>query len=320
MLAITRTQYGPPDVLEVKEIEKPTPKDGELLIKVHATTINRTDCGILQGTPKLARLFFGWPKPKTHIMGTDFAGQVEVIGTEVSRFKVGDMIWGLNDEGIASQANYMVVQEKEAIVHLPKGFSCAEAVACAEGAHYAYNFINKISLKTGDKVMLNGATGAIGSAALQLLKHFGVYVTATANGKNIDLIKSLGADRIINYEIEDFTQDNEQYHYVFDAVGKSSFGKCKGLLTANGAYISSELGPGAENIYLPLLTKIKGGKRVKFPFPNNKQESLDLTKSLMEQGKFRAVIDRSYTIEQAIAAYQYVVSGQKTGNVVLELS
>ena len=320
MLAITRTQYGSPDVLEVKEIETPIPKADELLIKVHATTINRTDCGILQGSPKLARLFFGWPRPNKHIMGTDFAGQVETIGSEVSRFKVGDMIWGLNDEGIASQANYMTIQEGKAIVRIPRGFSYAEAVACAEGAHYAYNFINKIPLKTGDKVMLNGATGAIGSAALQLLKHFGAYVTATANTKNIDLVKSLGADRVINYETEDFTQDNEQYQYVFDAVGKSSFGKCKGLLTANGVYISSELGPGAENIYLPLVTKIKGGKRVKFPFPNNRQESLDLVKSLMEQGKFRAVIDRHYTIEQAIEAYQYVKSGQKTGNVVLDLS
>jgi NADPH:quinone reductase-like Zn-dependent oxidoreductase len=319
MLAITRKKYGPPTVLEVKDVEEPSPGKGELLVKVFATTINRTDCAALAGTPRVTRLITGWPRPRKVIMGTDLAGRVVAVGEGVKRFEVGDDIWGLNDVGFNSQASYTVISEKEALAKIPEGFSYHEAVSCAEGAHYAYNFINKVALSPGQKVMLNGATGAIGSAALQLLRHYGAQVVATATTPHLDLIKSLGAERVIDFNKADFTLDEEKFDYVFDTVGKSSFAACKRLLVEGGVYISSELGKGAENLYLPLITKIKGKKRVIFPIPANRQESIDLVHSLMKQGAFQAVIDREYSIDQAVEAYTYVSSGQKKGNVILRL-
>jgi len=202
---------------------------------------------------------------------------------------------------------------------MPDGISFSEAAACAEGAHYAFNFVNKVRLKQGDKVLVNGATGAIGSAALQILKSRNIYVTAVGNTPNLDLLKELGADKVIDYEKEDFTEvDTELYDFIFDAVGKSRFSKCKRLLTQKGVYISSELGPGAENLFLPFLTKLRGGKRVIFPLPLNKKQSLLSLKGLFEEGKFRAVIDRHYTPDQIAKAYKYVMTGQKTGSVVID--
>lgn len=320
MKAITRTTYGAPEVLKVKEIPKPTPKDNELLIRVHATTVNRTDCGILTGKPYIIRAFTGLLKPRDLVPGTDFAGEIVAIGKHVANFKVGDRVWGLHDEGLASQAEYMVIRADKAVTKIPKTITYQQAVASAEGAHYAYNFINKLKIDSTSKVLVNGATGAIGSAAVQLLKYFGATVTAVGNTKNIALIKSLGADKVFDYQKEDFTQDSERYHFVLDAVGKSTFSKCKPLLLPKGIYISSELGPNAENLYLPLITKIKGGKSVVFPLPIGCRRSILFMTDLLEKQKFNPVIDRIYRPDQIVDAYNYVISGQKTGNVILSLS
>ena len=317
MKAATRTKYGGPEVLEIKNLEIPSPKNNEVLIRVHATTVNRTDCGILTGKPYLIRAFTGLFKPSSLVPGTDFAGEIISLGKSVSTFKVGDRVWGLNDEGLASQAQYMTMNVKKAITLIPDNFSYSEAVACAEGSHYAYNFINKLKLRKGDKILVNGATGAIGSAAVQLLKYMEVYVTAVGNTKNLALIKSLGADKIFNYETEDFTSDEVRYDYVFDAVGKSSFGACNHLLKDGGIYVSSELGPGNENLYLPLTTLFKGKKRVVFPIPRDCKASIEFVSKLMKGGKFKAVIDRTYPLEDVHEAYHYVASGQKTGNVII---
>lgn len=317
MKATTRTKYGGPEVLEIKNLEIPSPKNNEVLIRVHATTVNRTDCGILTGKPYLIRAFTGLFKPSSLVPGTDFAGEIISLGKSVSTFKVGDRVWGLNDEGLASQAQYMTMNVKKAITLIPDNFSYSEAVACAEGSHYAYNFINKLKLRKGDKILVNGATGAIGSAAVQLLKYMEVYVTAVGNTKNLALIKSLGADKIFNYETEDFTSDEVRYDYVFDAVGKSSFGACNHLLKDGGIYVSSELGPGNENLYLPLTTLFKGKKRVVFPIPRDCKASIEFVSKLMKGGKFKAVIDRTYPLEDVHEAYHYVASGQKTGNVII---
>ena len=318
MKAIIRNEYGKPEVLQWREIEKPIPKEKELLIRVHATTVNRTDCGILTGKPFLIRFFTGLLKPSSPTPGTDFAGKIVAIGKEVKDFKIGDRVWGLNDEGLTSHAEFMTIKEDQAIALIPDGISYSEAVACAEGAHYAYNFISKIDLKEGDKVLVNGATGAIGSAAIQILKSRNIYVTAVGNTGNIDLVKSFGVDKFYNYEKEDFTEiDEERYNFVFDAVGKSTFGKCKKLLLPNGIYISSELGPNAENVYLPIITKFKGGKKVIFPIPSNCKRSILFINDLIKQGKFKAVIDRHYQPEDIQDAYEYVMSGQKTGNVII---
>lgn len=319
MKAITRRKYGPPEVLALEEIEQPLPKANEILVRVHATTINRTDCGVVTGQPFIFRFFVGGLSKPHHIVpGTDFAGEVAAVGTEVKNFKVGDKVWGFDDEGLQSQAQFMTIKESEAVLKMPEGYTYEEVAACIEGPHYAYNFLNKVALKKNSKVLLIGATGAIGIAALQLLKNRGMYVTAVCNTKNIDLIKSLGADRIYNYETEDFTKDTERYDAVCDAVGKSRFPYCKPLLKDGGIYVSSELGKGLENLYLPLMT-LFSKKQVKFPIPNNPKRSLIEMNELLAQRKYKPVIDRTYRMSQAKEAYTYVMSGQKTGNVILKI-
>ncbi|MEX0772279.1 MAG: NAD(P)-dependent alcohol dehydrogenase [Balneolales bacterium] len=317
MKAITRNSYGSPEVLKVKSLEKPLPTGSEILIRVYATTVNRTDWGILTGKPFPIRFFSGLFKPSSPIPGTDFAGQIEAIGKNVKSFQVGDKVWGLNTSGLSSHAEYMTIAEDQAVTTIPEGLSYEEAVACGEGAHYALNVINKVHIKEGNKVLVNGATGAIGSAALQILKHFNAYVTAVGNTQNIDLLKSLGADKTYDYLQEDFREDKEKYHFVFDAVGKSSFAECQHLLLPKGVYISSELGPHAQNLYLPLITKFLGSKKVIFPIPRNDKRSILFINSLLEKGEFRAVTDRKYSINKIKEAYKFVASGQKTGNVII---
>ncbi len=320
MKAVVRTRYGSPDVLSVEEVAMPAPKGNEVLIRVFATTVNRTDCAILSGKPLVMRLFTGLFKPGSPATGTDFAGRIEAVGNNVRSFRVGDKVWGFNDTGLASHAQFMTLPEGKALAIIPGQVTYKQAAASLEGAHYACNFINKVKLTPGQKVLVNGATGAIGSALVQMLKYSGVEVTAVCSTKNIDLVKSLGAHRVIDYTTHDFTKDPHQYHFVFDAVGKSSFGPCKPLLLPGGAYLSSELGPRWENMYLPLLTAVTGNKKVIFPIPSDTKKSILFMTKLFEEGRFKAVIDREYSLERIAEAYQYVVRGQKTGNVVITLA
>ncbi len=325
MKAIVYNKYGPPDVLKLKEVEKPTPKDNEVLIRVYATTVNRTDCANLSAKPFIMRFTLGLFKPRNQIMGTEFAGEIKTVGKDVALLKVGDKVFGFDDSGLSSYADYMVISEDKGLTTMPNNITFEQAAACIEGAHYGYNFINKVNLKSGDKVLVNGASGGIGSATVQLLKYFGADVTAVCNTKNIELVKSLGASRVIDYTKEDFTKDNEKYNFVFDSVGKSSFGKCKPLLKPGGVYISSELGWLAQNLFFSLATAIFGSmpgqsrKKVKFPYPPNIKRTILLLKKLIEDGKFKSVIDRSYPLEEITEAFRYVLEGQKTGNVVITL-
>ena len=319
MKAAIRTGYGPPGILKVNEIDMPVPRKNEVLIRVHAATVNRTDCGILLGNPFIIRFFTGLLKPSMPVTGTDFAGTVQETGSEVRSFKVGDRVWGFNDNGSGSHAEFLTFPESSGISTIPEGLSFELAAASAEGAHYAFNFINKIKLKPGQKVLVNGASGAIGSAAVQFLNYFDAEVTAVCDTANLEMVKSLGVDRVVDYTATDFTRDEQQYHYVLDAVGKSSFGKCKPLLLPGGIYISSELGPGMENLYLPLISAVKGGKKVIFPLPLNIRRSLHFIRDLIEKGKFRPVIDRHYPLEKIAEAFEYVASGRKSGNVVIRM-
>ncbi len=233
MKAVIQNRYGPPEFLQIGEIQKPEPKTNEVLIRVMASTVNRTDCGILLAKPFVARFFTGLLKPSSSVPGTDFSGQIEAIGSEVTKFSLGDRVWGFNDSGLKSQAQYMVLKDSEAIFIIPAGFSYEQAASSAEGAHYANNFINKIDIQKGEKVLVNGATGAIGSAAVQLLKQLDVQVTAVSHSDHYDLVNAMGADRVINFD-QDFTKDEGRYQYVFDAVGKSTFAKCRPLLLPAG--------------------------------------------------------------------------------------
>ncbi|MDR8391051.1 NAD(P)-dependent alcohol dehydrogenase [Aliifodinibius sp. S!AR15-10] len=317
MKAVVANQYGSPDILQLKEVDKPVNADNEVLVKVYATTVNRTDCAILRAKPFIMRFILGLFRPRNSITGTDFAGEVEAVGNAVTSFEVGDRVFGFDDGGLRSHAQYMTFPEDKGIGTMPENVTYEQAAASIEGAHYAYNFINKVELNHGDKVLVNGATGAIGSAAVQLLTYYDARVTAVCGTENIELVKSLGAEKAIDYQKEDFTKINEQFDFVFDTVGKSSFAKCKPLLKSRGAYISSELGDMVQNPILALVTPLMGGKTVRFPFPYDVKKSALLVKKLIEEGHFTPVIDRKYPLDQIADAYRYVEKGFKTGNVVI---
>jgi NADPH:quinone reductase-like Zn-dependent oxidoreductase len=214
MKAIVYTKYGPPEVLQLKEVEKPIPKDNEVLVRIYATTVNRTDCATIRAIPFFARLWTGMLKPKKQIPGTEFAGEIEEIGKNVKSFKVGDEVFGFDDQGLGSHAQYMAISEDKALTTIPENTTYEQAAASTEGAHYAYSFIKKVDIESGQKILANGATGAIGSAAVQLLKHFDVDVTAVCNTKHMELVRSLGANKVIDYTEEDFTKDEEEYSFV----------------------------------------------------------------------------------------------------------
>jgi NADPH:quinone reductase-like Zn-dependent oxidoreductase len=320
MKAAINTVYGPPEVVQVLEIEKPVPKDNELLIKVYATTVNRTDCGFRSAEYFISRFFSGLFKPKFKTLGNEFAGVVEVVGKNVQSFSAGDKVFGYNDVTFGAHAQYICIAEDAAIATMPHNVGFEEAAAITEGGHYALCDIRAAKVQAGQNILVNGATGAIGSAAVQLLKHFGARVTAVCNAKNIELVRSLGADVVIDYTQEDFTKLTDRFHFVFDAVGKSSFAKCKRLLHEKGIYISTELGKNSANVFLALSTPLTGGKKVLFPLPTISKADVIFLKELVEAGKFKPVIDRHYKLDEIVEAYRYVETGQKTGNVIISVA
>ena len=317
MKAAVRSNYGPSRVLSIQEIPIPQPADNEIRIKVHASTVNRSDCAALLGKPLVMRLMIGFTKPTLATTGTEFAGEIDALGKSVTNFNIGDKVWGFNDLGLSTHAQYLIMPADGEVLKMSDKSTIEQAAASAEGAHYAINFINKVEIKAGQKILINGASGGIGSALLQIVKHLGAEITAVCNTKNLALIQSLGAERVIDYLQEDFTQIPEQFDFVFDAVGKSTFFKCKRLLKPGGIYISSELGPWWQNIYLALLTPIFKQKKVVFPIPSNIKASLNYLQDLIGKDAFRAVIDRHYPLDEIREAFEYVASGQKTGNVVI---
>jgi len=318
MKALLRKSYKTAYHSEVEEYPKPIPGKKQILVKVKATTVNRTDCAVFSGFPFVMRFFTGLFKPKTPIPGTDFAGEVVELGLGVTKFQVGDKVFGFKDDGLASQAEYMCIAETGNVILMPDNITFQQAAASIEGAHYALNFLYALNINEGSRVLINGATGAIGSAMLQLVKHrYNVHITAVCNTKNINLIKSFHPDRIIDYTQIDFTQEDEKYDFVLDAVGKSCYKKCKKILHPNGYYLSSELGEGIENLYLPLITKLRKGSKVVFPFPSNIKSSLKQMQDLLQNGVFKPVIEKEYKLDSIVDAYKYVNTGQKTGNVVI---
>ncbi|MEY3450622.1 MAG: hypothetical protein RL711_447 [Bacteroidota bacterium] len=317
MKANVYTQYGPPEVVNLVSIDKPIPTEKEVLLKVYAGTVNRTDAGFRSAEYFISRFWSGLFKPKHQVLGNEFAGIIEAIGSEVTSFNVGDKVFGYNDKTCGGHGEYLCIAESDAITVMPSNFSFEEAAPLTEGAHYALNNIKAAKVSAGQHVLVYGATGAIGSAAVQLLKYFGAHVTAVCNTKNVALIQSLGADVVIDYQTQDFTQTAQRFDFLFDAVGKSSFGQCKPLLKKKGIYISTELGKNGENIWLALITPLLGGKKILFPIPSINKEDVIFFKTLAEKGLFKPVIDRHYTLDQIVEAYHYVESGQKTGNVVI---
>jgi len=315
MKAAVRSTYGSGKVLSIQEIDKPTPTDNEVLIRVYAASVNRSDNHVLTGRPFLMRLFTGLFKPKLAVTGSDFAGQVEATGPTVRSFKAGDKVMGFGGGlGIGSHAQYVTFAETKRIVLMPGNINYEQAAACLEGTYYAAIGINQLKPAAGQKALVYGATGAIGSAYVQFLKYYDVYVTAVCGGENSELVRSWGADKIIDYKTEDFTKDDEQYDFVIDAVGKSTFAKCKRLLKKNGIYAPSG---GAENLFLVLINPLLGGKKVLFP--KDAKGNLNFIKELVEKGSLRPVIDRVYPLEKIAEAFTYVATGQKIGNVIITM-
>lgn len=319
MKAIVYKKYGPPEVAKLMEVSKPKPKDNEVLVKVFSSTVNRTDSGFRSAQYFISRFWSGLLKPKHQILGCEFSGVIEETGQNLKDFKIGDKVFGFNDKSFGGHGEYLTIAETDAITTTPDNLSFDEAAALTEGAHYALVNIRAAKVESGQSVLVYGATGAIGSAAVQLLKHIGANVTAVCNTKNVQLVKELGADTVVDYQTQDFTQTKNKFEFIFDAVGKSSFGQCKPLLTEKGIYISTELGKNGENLFFALTTPLWRGKKLLFPIPSISKKDVVFLKELSEKGQYKPVIDKKYTLDQIVEAYKYVESGQKTGNVILKI-
>ena len=319
MRAATRSTYGSPEVLRVGDVPTPVPGDDALLIRVHATTVNRTDCGILLGKPAVIRLFTGVRGPRSVVPGTDFAGEVAETGSGVTGYSVGDRVFGFNDNGLASQGQFPTIRQDAPIARVPYGIDDAQAAASAEGAHYALAFMRRAKFVPGQRVCVYGATGAIGSAAVQLLVAQGAEVTAFCRGEHVEIVRGLGASTVVDYTTQDVATYPERFDLFFDAVGKSSFGSARPLLGRSGRYVSSELGARGENLYLPLTTRLRPGPRADFPFPSDPGETLRVVSELLAEGRFRPLIDRHFALDDVRAAYEYTLTGQKLGNVILDI-
>jgi NADPH:quinone reductase-like Zn-dependent oxidoreductase len=317
MKAAVRSRYGGPDVVRVADVGMPALTDDELLVKVRATTVNRTDCGMRAAKPFLYRLFTGLVRPRLRILGNEFAGQVHAVGRNVTTFTVGDRVFGYNDRSFGAHAQYMSMPRDGTLAVIPAGLSYDAAAPSTEGSHYALSMIRVARIGAEQDVLVYGASGAIGSAAVQLVKNLGAVVTAVCDTRHVDLVGDLGADRVVDYTAQDFTADERRYDAVLDAVGKSTFGRCRRLLKPGGVYVSSDLGPWAQNLFLPLVTRLARGKRVRFPFPTHDAAMAQHLRELIESGAFTPVIDRRYPLDEITEAYRYVETGQKTGNVVI---
>ena len=317
MTAVVHDRYGPPDVLRLAEVERPVPDEDEVLVRVHATTVTRSDCGLRAAHPFFSRFFSGLRRPKRRIAGMELAGEVEAVGAAVIDFKVGDEVFGIRG---GANAEYVCVRESGVLAHKPTALTYEEAAAVCDGAIIALGCLRKADLREGRSILIYGASGAIGTAAVQLARHFNADVTAVCATKNVELVRSLGADEVIDYTREDFTQSGKVYDVILDAVGKHSFRRCRGSIKPGGLYLETDLGFMWHVPFLALATRWIGDRKVTIPLPAYTKENVLLLAELIEAGEYRAVIDRSYPLEDVVEATRYVETEQKTGNVVLTVN
>ena len=325
MRAVVYDKYGPPEVLRLEEVERPVPKEDEVLVRVHATTVNRSDVHIREANRSnglamtfLSRSISGLRRPRQPILGSEFAGEVEAIGASVDEFAVGDHVFGSTGLRFGAHAEFMCVRVRARIARMPAGMSFEEAAPICDGALSALMCLKQADLRKGRTILIYGASGAIGTAGVQLARYYGADITAVCSTKNLELVRSLGADRVIDYTQEDFLKNGQTYDVIFDAVGKLSFRRCHGSLGPGGFYLPTD---GPANLMWALMPSRKGAKRVVFQMPPRipKQDVLFL-KKLVEDGKYRPVIDRCYPLEDVVEATRYVETQQKVGNVVLTVA
>lgn len=330
MKAVVYTEYGPPDVLHLTEVEKPAPKDNEILIRIHATSVNIGDIwarNFKEMTPSRftmpfplwlpARMYFGFTKPKINILGNEFAGQVEATGKDVTHFRKGDQVFGYRGQKMGANAEYLCMPEDGLVAIKPANMTYEEAATVPGGALTALSLLRKVNIQRGQKVLINGASGSIGSAAVQLAKYFGAEVTGVCGTPRLEFVKALGADKVIDYTREDFTKNGETYDLIFDILGKSSFSKCKNSLKQNGIYLLASFK--MKQIFQMLWTSMRGGKKVICALSSENPEDMEFIKGLVEQGKIKSIIDRCYPLEEAAEAHRYVEKGSKTGSVIISL-
>lgn len=317
MKAIVYTRYGSPDVLQLKDVPMPVPKDNEVRVKIYAANVTPTDSANRSANPFIIRFINGFFAPKNQILGNMLAGEVEAVGKDVTRFKIGDRIFGSADTSFGTHAEYMCLPETGILTAMPKNMSYEEAVSVPEALTPLYFLRELAHLQPGQKVLINGASGALGTYGVQLAKHFGAEVTGVCSGVNVELVKSLGADHVIDYTQTDFTKNGQTYDVIFDAVGKSTFARCKGSLTAKGLFLFTV--PTLRIAIDMLWTSKFGSKKAVLGLAglNQKQENLQFLKELVEAGKLKSVIDRCYPLEQTADAHRYVDTGRKKGNVVI---
>jgi len=319
MKAIVYTKYGSPDVLQFKEVEKPTPKNNEVLIRVHATSVTAADCLMRRGETFISRLFLGFRKPRRKILGTELAGEIESVGKDVQRFKKGDRVYGFTGFGLGAYSEYNCMPENGSLVKKPINMTYDEAAAVVDGASTALFFLkDKANIQSGQKVLILGASGSIGTFAVQLAKYFGTEVTGICSTTNLELVKSLGADKVIDYTKEDFTKNGETYDIIFDTVGKSSFSNSKGSLKKNGQYLVTA--GGLMSRILMLWTSLVGQKKVISAMSIEKTEALIYIKKLIEAENIKLVVDRRYTLDQIANAHEYVEKGHKRGNILITVT
>ena len=330
MKAILYTEYGPPNVLQLRDVEKPAPKDNEILIRIHATPVNYGDTlarnfrGVSPRNFNMpfffwlpARIVFGISKPKINILGSELAGQIEAVGKDVKRFKKGDQVFGYRGQSMGANAEYLCMPEDGLVAIKPANMTYEEAAAVPYGALTALNLLRRAKIQPGQKVLINGASGGIGSAAVQLAKHSGAEVTGVCSTPRLEFVKSLGADKVIDYTKEDFTQSGETYDLIFDILGRSSFSLCKSSLNQNGLYLLASFK--MKQLFQMLWTSRIGSRKVICALSGETLEDLLVIKELVEAGKIRSIIDRRYPLEQTAEAHRYVEQGQKRGSVVITL-
>ncbi len=322
MKAILHTKYGPPEFLQLGEVEKPVPKDNEVLIRIYATTVSTGDCNVRDFTfaPKVfrlpARMYFGFTRPKINILGTELAGEIEASGKDVKLFKEGDRVFGIPGVGFGAHAEYICMPEDGVLAIKPATMTYEEAAAVPFGAHTALYYLkDKGNIQSGQNVCIYGASGSIGTFAVQLAKYFGAEVTGVCSTANLDMVKSLGADKVIDYTMEDFTKSGETYDIIFDTVGKTSYSRCKSSLTPRGLFLAAVIE--LTELVQILWTGIMGGKKVKGGVAPERTEDMIFFKELIEAGKLQSVIDRRYPLERTAEAFRYVEKGHKKGNVVI---
>lgn len=317
MRAVVYDRYGPPEVLRLAQMPRPSPRDDEVLVRVAATTVNRTDCGFRNPRPFFVRLFSGLVRPRRQILGSEFAGAVEAVGAAVTQFSPGDRVFGVNADRFGAHAEFVCVPERAPLATLPPGISFDEGAAVCDGMILALTCLRWARLERGQRILIHGASGSIGTAAVQLAKHIGAEVTAVCSTGGMEAVRSLGADHVIDSTRRDFTAIGETFDVVFDAVGKTSFRRCRHLVKTGGVFVETDLGFMWQNPILSLLTWRIAPKRVLMPLPRYRKREVLLLKELLEAGRYRAVIDRRYRLDEVVEATRYVETERKIGNVVL---